>query len=216
MLNETLTWIEFPRLLFNTPALMSAPKGNGDRVLVFPGFGAGDSSTSALRRYLTWLGYDAAGWDVGRNDGDVMALIDTLTQRTQIEARERGEKVTLIGWSLGGYLAREVARELPDAVQQVITLGSPIIGGPKYTQVAAAFGDNDMLDWIEREVEARDRIPLRVPVTAIYSKFDGVVSWQACIDHKSADVEHIEVRTTHIGLGFSPDVYRIIANRLAR
>lgn len=215
-LNETLSWVEFPRLLINSPALLTAPRGRGQRVAVFPGFGAGDVSTVALRQYLAWLGYNVSGWRLGRNNGDVLTLIEVLTQGVAAEFERTGEPLNLIGWSLGGYLAREVAREVPKAVDQVITMGSPIIGGPKYTLVADAFGDSGMLDWIERQIELRDEIPLQVPVTAIYSKFDGVVAWEACIDSKSADVDHIEVSTTHIGLGFNPDVYRVIARKLAR
>ena len=214
-LNEALSWVEFPRLLLNSPALLAAPRGQGERVAVFPGFGAGDASTAALRQYLAYLGYEVSGWRMGRNGGDVPALIDMLTEGVAREYDRTGEALNLIGWSLGGYLAREVARELPHAVTQVITMGSPIVGGPKYTQVASAFGDSAMLDWIEREIELRDQTPLRVPVTAIYSKLDGVVAWEACIDTKHDDVEHIEVTTTHIGLGFNPDVYRIIARKLA-
>lgn len=214
-LNETMTWIEFPRLVLNTPALLTAPRGDGGRVLVFPGFGAGDGSTAALRQYLAWLGHNVSGWNRGQNDGDVLRGIEELTLAVRAESERVGERIALIGWSLGGYLAREVARELPDSVSQVVTMGSPIVGGPKYTQVAAAFGDDEALTWIERQVELRDRIPLQIPVTAIYSKFDGIVSWQACIDTKSDNVEHVEVFSTHIGLGFSADVFRIIARKLA-
>ena len=123
----------------------------------------------------------------------------------------------LIGWSLGGYLAREAARERPQAAHQVITLGSPVVGGPKYTAVAGAYLRRGIdLDVIEAEVAARNRQPLDTPVTAVYSRSDGVVAWQACIDRHSTNVEHVEVETTHLGLGFSPEVFQIIAERLAR
>lgn len=213
---EAFSWVEFPRLLLNSPDLLSQPRGNGGRVLVFPGFGAGDYSTAPLRQYLSYLGHSASGWQLGTNNGDVRNLLLALTQRVEAESRQLGEKVALVGWSLGGYLAREVARELPHAVSQVITMGSPVIGGPKYTLVARAFQDRgEDLDMIEQAVAYRERVPLRVPVTAIYSRLDGVVAWEACIDHKSDCVEHIEIRSSHIGLGFSPDVYRILADRLA-
>jgi hypothetical protein len=99
----------------------------------------------------------------------------------------------------------------------VITLGSPVVGGPKYTAVAGAYRRQGIdLDAIEAEVAARNRQPLETPVTAVYSRSDGVVAWQACIDRHARNVEHVEVETTHLGLGFSPDVFRIIAERLAR
>ena len=97
------------------------------------------------------------------------------------------------------------------------TLGSPVVGGPKYTAVAGAFAsERGALDDIERLVDERYAVPLEVPVTAVYSRLDGVVSWQACIDHYSPNVEHIEVTSSHAGFGFSPDAFRIMADRLAR
>lgn len=213
-LNEALSWLEFPRLALSSPALLAGPRGNRERVIVLPGFGAGDVSTSALRRYLDYLNYDVSGWQRGTNRGDVLQAIGEMTHAVHEEWQRVGHKINLIGWSLGGYLAREVARELPGCIEQVITLGSPVVGGPKYTQVARAFGDKADLDWIEQMVASRERVPLTVPVTAIYSKYDGIVAWEACIDHKSPNVDHIEIVTTHVGLGFSADVYRIVASRL--
>ncbi len=215
LFNEAFTGLELPRLLAQAPALAAAPRGRGERVLVWPGFGAGDTSTTPLRGYLRYLGYDVRGWGLGRNDGDVLALLDSLV--ALLEDASRDAPVSLVGWSLGGYLAREVARECPERVSQVITLGSPVVGGPKYTAVADAFDGRGMtLDTIEALVDARYDEPLKVPVTAIYSKFDGVVAWQACIDERSPNVEHIEVLSTHIGLGFSAPALQIIARRLAQ
>lgn len=130
-------------------------------------------------------------------------------------AERHGQSVRLVGWSLGGNLAREVARERPDIVDQVITLGTPAVGGPKYTAVAEQYRRRGYdLDTIEAEVANRERTPIRVPVTAIYSRSDAIVTWQACLDRISPSVEHVEVATTHLGLGLSPEVYRIIADRL--
>ena len=131
-------------------------------------------------------------------------------------SRKTGQNVRVIGWSFGGYLAREIARERPDLVDQVITLGTPVVGGPKYTVLAGWFHRRGIdVDAIEAEVASRNRILLQRPVTAIYSRADAIVSWAACIDQQGVDVEHIEVRTTHIGYGFSPEVFKIIAGRLA-
>ena len=129
-------------------------------------------------------------------------------------AARRG--VRLIGWGLGEYLAREAARERPDLAEHVITLGTPTVGGPKYTAVAEVYRRQGYdLDGIEAEVDARNARPLEVPITAIYSRSDAIVAWEACIDRVNPNVEHVEVRTTHVGLGFAPEVYRIIAERLA-
>ena len=210
MINEALTPLEFPRLALQAPRLALAPRGSGERVLVWPGFGAGDSSTSLLRAYLSYLGYRPRGWGLGQNNADVLKLLDVL--REQVQQLASDERVSIIGWSLGGYLAREVARDCPELVTRVITLGSPVVGGPKYTTVAGMF---EGVDEIEALVDARYDRPLTVPVTAIYSKLDGVVAWQACIDDRSPNVEHLQVTSTHIGLGFSPDVLRIVAHRLS-
>lgn len=217
LLLEGLGALELPRLILRWPALLRLPRGEGRRVLVFPGYGAGDASTAPLRAFLSALGYRASGWGFGRNDGDVYRLLDAGRQRVLDEFQASGEPVRLVGWSLGGYLAREVARDLGHVVHRVVTLGSPVVGGPKYTALASYFdGGGLTLDEIEDSIDQRYARPLRVPVTAIYSKLDRVVAWQACIDQRSRQVEHIEVRTTHVGLGLSPDVYQVIGERLAR
>jgi pimeloyl-ACP methyl ester carboxylesterase len=184
--------------------------------LVLPGYGAGDGSTAILKAYLRLLGYSARGWRLGRNSGNVAGLLPRILRRLASVARRNDAQVTVIGWSMGGYLARELARERPDLVRRVITLGTPVIGGPKYTIIAHSYRRRGVdVEAIAAEVEARNQISLQTPVTAIYSRADAVVAWQACIDPHGADVEHVEVRTTHLGLGFSPDVYAIIAARLA-
>lgn len=215
LLNEWLTPLQFSLSLPQLPALAGAPRGNGDPVLVWPGFGAGNASTAVLRRFLRYLGHDAQGWPLGQNDGDVLAMLEFLGKALH-KAAANGP-VNLVGWSLGGYLAREVARDYPHLVKRVVTLGSPVVGGPKYTAVANFFNNQQgALDEIERAVDERYAKPLQVPVTAIYSKADGVVAWRACIDQQSPDVEHVEVISSHVGLGFAPQALRIVADRLAR
>ena len=138
-------------------------------------------------------------------------ILETL----EATAHQASGPVRLVGWSLGGYLAREAARERPDLVHQVITLGSPVVGGPKYTLAAEAYRRRGVdLDKVELQVAARNAVPLRTPVVAIYSRADAVVAWEACIDDHCPGVEHVEVSTTHLGLGFSPEVFVIIARRL--
>ena len=217
VLYEARGLLELPRLMLRFPELSRQPRGKGEPVMVLPGYGAGDASTLLLRSYLRYLGYDARGWIIGRNSGDVPALFPRVVSGLESLARETGKPVRLIGWSLGGYLAREAARERPDIAHQVITLGSPVVGGPKYTLVAEAYRRSGIdLDEIERQVASRNVVPLRTPVVAIYSRNDGVVAWEACIDHHCERVEHVEVETTHLGLGFAPEVYTIVAQRLVR
>jgi esterase/lipase len=216
MIREFRVLLEVPRLLFRFPVLARQPRGYGQPVLVLPGYGAGDISTALLQGYLRFLGYHVRGWGRGRTHGEVQDLMPRVLKRLMSLARKSGQEVTLVGWSLGGYLAREAARERPDLVQRVITLGTPVIGGPKYTVVARHFHRRGIdMDAMEAEIELRNRILLRTPVTAIYSRKDAIVAWRACIDHNGSNVEHVEVRTTHLGFGFSAEVYKIIAQRLA-
>jgi len=152
-----------------------------------------------------------------KGEGGVPYLCDRATDRIRQRANELNSQVALVGWSLGGYVAREVARELPDQVAHVITLGAPVVGGPKYTKAAKAFelkGFN--LDWIESESGKRDAIPIKQPITAIISKTDAVVNWRAALDRVSPNVEHIEVDVPHLGLGFNRSTWKLIEHSLAQ
>ena len=216
-LREGLGLVELPLLFLRWPELVRLPRGNGEPVLVLPGYGAGDASTLVLRRYLRFLGYSVRGWSLGVNAGNVRALLPRVLHRVEQLAERKREPVALIGWSLGGVLAREAARESPGLVRRVITLGSPIVGGPKYTAAARFYRLQGIdLDAVEAEIDARESTPIRVPITAIYSRADEIVAWQACVDSRSPNAENIEVTATHLGLGFSADVYRLIAKRLPR
>jgi pimeloyl-ACP methyl ester carboxylesterase len=184
-------------------------------VILLPGFGAGPGSMRVMEGFIRRRGHRVRDWGLGRNTGDVKKLRASLerTVRTSLDAA--GETVTLVGWSLGGYIAREYAREHAGEVRKVITLGSPVIGGPRYTATASWYREQGHdLEQIEQAVRERYRTPLDVPVTAIYSRRDGVVAWQACIDKWSPRVEHVEVNETHVGLGFAPRVLAIVAEAI--
>jgi pimeloyl-ACP methyl ester carboxylesterase len=186
-------------------------------VLLLPGFGASHGSMVALATFLRRCGHGVHDWGLGRNTGNVAALRDAVVARATALQRRTRRRVVLVGWSLGGYIAREAAREQPEPVRRVITLGSPVIGGPRFTALAAWYRARGAdMDRIERRVRERFERPLLVPVTAIYSKRDGVVAWQACIDHWSPKVRHIEVRETHFGLVLAPRVLAIIAAEVER
>jgi hypothetical protein len=216
LIREARGFLELPRLMLRFHDLARQPRGHGEPVIVLPGYRAGDGSTLILKIYLRLLGYQVRGWGLGRNSGDVPDLFPRVLKRISSFAHRTHQQVRLIGWSLGGYLAREAARERPDLIHRVITLGTPVIGGPRYTVVARRFHRRRVdMATIEAEIELRNKISLCTPVTAIYSRADAVVAWEACIDQNGTAVEHVEVRTTHVGLGFSPEVYKIIAQRLA-
>lgn len=215
-LREAAAALELLRLLTRLPELRRHPRGHGEPVLVLPGFGAGDGSTWVLRSHLRRLGYRVEGWRLGVNSGDVPTLMPRVARAVADQARAAGAPLRLVGWSLGGYLAREAARDVPEAVDRVITLGSPVVGGPRFTATAGVYRARGVdFDAIDAAIEERERSPIRVPIVAVYSEQDGIVDWRACIDRRSPRVEHVQVRSTHVGLGFSPEVLRIVAERLA-
>ncbi len=245
MLLETRAVVDMARMVMPLlgSQLRQRPPQDDRRILVIPGFGSDDRWTAPLRHYLNRLGYPAEGWGLGKNlagvdlrhsledlsanwefsprpnyrgEASVPYLADRLADRVRHRHAALGVPITLIGWSLGGYLGREVARDLPGIVDRVITLGSPTIGGPKYTAAAPFFRKRGMdLDWIETEIANREARPIIQPITAIYSKSDGIVRWNATIDHHSRNVRHIEVKTAHLGMAFCPTIWRHIVEALA-
>lgn len=183
--------------------------------ILLPGFGAGPRSMRVMESFLRRRGHRARDWGLGQNTGDVRQLRVELQRVVEQAIADHGEPVALVGWSLGGYIAREYAREHPAEVRKVVTLGSPVVGGPRYTATAGWYrSQGHDLDQIERAIADRYATPLRVPVVAVYSRRDGIVAWQACIDHWSPDVRHVEVSETHIGLGFAPRVLAIVAEAI--
>ncbi len=197
--------------------LINAPRGDGRPVMLLPGYMAGEMSMQPLAAFLRILGYRVYQWGIGQNRGDVYRAMNDVGERVEALCEEKGEKLTLVGWSLGGVISREIAREFPDSVREIITLGSPIIGGPKYTTVgslyALQFGVD--LDAFEEEVHDRNLEGLPLPATSIYSRSDGIVDWRACIDPYNDHTRHIEVESTHFGLGVNPKVWRTVAETLA-
>lgn len=210
--------LDWATLALRAPSLATAPRGDGRPVMLIPGYGADEKSMKPLGGFLKYLGYDVHQWGNGRNRGNVEADIVHVGERAQqiCEARD-GEPVTLIGWSLGGVSAREAARLFERSVREVITLGTPIIGGPKYTVVGKQFAASAGMDLnaFEKEVHERNSIGIKQPVTSIYSKGDGVVGWQASVDVYNRQARNIEVKSSHMGLGGNARVWQIIARLLA-
>ena len=211
---EALSGLELGRLAAQSHRLARAPRGQAP-VIVLPGFGADDLSTVPLRSFLRRLGHEVEDWALGRNGGDVEALLPKVTERARILGERREEPVHLIGQSLGGVLARELARDQPELVAQVITLGTPVVGGPSHTRVGFAYDAAEQAR-IGAAIRQRNRIPIRVPLTAVYSRRDGIVAWEACIDQDNPHVEHIEVSSSHLGMGIDPTVLLLSAKLLAQ
>lgn len=209
--SETRILREPLRLLWKLPSLISAPKGSGS-VMVIPGFRTSDRSTAPLRGWLQHLGYEARGWGMGVNLGQVATVMPALIGRLE---REHAGPVALIGWSWGGTVARALARRIPERISQVITLGTPIQGGAESTVFARRMSAGAL----ERSAEAavrREVEPLGVPALSIYTRHDGVVAWQASLDPRPGQTEHLEVDSCHVGLSVNPVVWRVIAERLDR
>jgi len=200
--------------------LTTAPQGDGHTVLCLPGFTASDLSTAALRRFLNVLGYKARPWQLGRNNGSP-ELIDRLSRRFHRLVMKSDAPITLIGHSLGGIFARELARAYPDQVRQVITLGSPFAVRPgqqtnplvmRLFQRSSGMGEGE----IKARAQQERLRPPPVPTTAIYSRLDGVVHWRACREETSPLVENIEVPGSHLGMTVHPTILYVLADRLAQ
>jgi pimeloyl-ACP methyl ester carboxylesterase len=218
MLAEARGLFELNSSLLLSPLLLRAPKGDGHPVLALPGFLASDLSMAPMRRYLKELGHDTYAWKMGRNFGGVAsrrgALRDLLTRIHE----QTGRKVSLVGWSLGGVYARDLALQLPDMVRSVITLGSPFTSDVSATNATRLYealtgeGANDNPEI--REAIAGD---LPVPATSIYSRTDGIVNWRTSLVRPSMTAENIEVHlASHVGLGVNPAALWAVADRLAQ
>ncbi len=193
------------------------PKGDGHPVIVFPGFVASDHSTRPMRGLLKDLGYKAYGWGLGRNlvfNDEREAEMQTLLKQV---FDTHGQKVSIIGWSLGGVFAREVAKACPEMVRSVITLGSPISGDVEHSNAHRFY---DAINGQPSE-EMKQRLaslntPPPVPTTSIYTKTDGIVAWRGSIQKDGPQTENIRVPASHVGLGVNPLVMYAIADRLSQ
>jgi len=215
LIGEIGTIFQPGRLALFAPRLRRAPRGDGRISVFFPGWKAPDATTLPMRGYLRTLGHDVRGWGLGTNQGAVEALRDTMIPKITDLAESSGRPVNVVGWSLGGLIAREVARNVPDSVHRVVTYGTPVLGGPRFTAGAFTYADEE-IDRIQELQEHLDtNEPITVPITAIFTRKDSVVDWRACIDRTSLDVTTFEVGSTHVGLGIDPDVWLAAANALA-
>ena len=207
---------EFATSIALLPLLRRAPRGDGHPVLVLPGLIARDTSTRPLRAYLADRGYSVHGWGLGRNMGLKAGLEAKMLARLRHLHAEHGRKVSVIGWSLGGVFAREIAAAMPDAVRGVITLGSPIRGNPRSTNAwrVYEFASGQRID---DPLLRQPRVgPPPVPTTSIYSRSDGIVACQCSIEPRAAQSESIEVMGSHCGMGVNAAALYAIADRLAQ
>jgi pimeloyl-ACP methyl ester carboxylesterase len=218
LLAEARGIFEFNASLLLSPLLMRAPKGDGHPVLTLPGFLASDLSMVPMRRYLKELGHDTYAWNIGRNLGGVSRTRSALRDRLAEIHSFTGRKVSVVGWSLGGVYARDLALQAPDMVRDVVTLGSPFANDIRATNATRLY-EALSGEVVEDNAELRTAIAgdLPVPATSIYSRTDGIVNWRTCLLHPSDIAENIEVHlASHVGLGVNPAALWAVGDRLAQ
>lgn len=184
--------------------------GNGRPVLVIPGLLSTDLSITFLRNFFQKLGFIPYKWGLGRNLGRLES-VQQLIRKVQGIHAEKQQKVMLVGWSMGGIFAREIAKQIPECVENVMTIGSPFgnVHAPNHAKwVFDLFNDESTLD---TALMAQIHEPAPVPTTAFYSKKDGIVPWEACREHQeTATHRNIEISSSHLGMGVNPDVFKAI------
>jgi pimeloyl-ACP methyl ester carboxylesterase len=207
---------EFGIALATYPFMRGVAAGDGHPVLVFPGLAAGDATTLVLRRFLNDIGYSAYAWEQGLNVGPQPGVLEACMARIRQLRARHGRRVSLVGWSLGGVYAREIAKLMPDDVRVVVSLAAPFTGSPKSTNAWRVYqlvtGESE----IDAERFAALREPPSVPTTSIFSRTDGVVAWQCCVERETARSENIEVHGSHVGMGVNPTALYAVADRLAQ
>ena len=218
LLEGRRTLSELGAFLCALPLLNFAPKGDGHPVLVLPGLMAGDDSTVPLRKFLEGRGYVVSGWDLGLNRGLREGVQDRMLDLVRDFSDIHGSKISIVGWSLGGIYARELAKMLPDRVRSVITLGSPFAGSAKSTNAWRVYelASGQSVDAAHEKFTGSVRETPLVPTTAIYSRTDGICAWQGCMEKTSARSESIEVEGSHCGMAVNPAAVFAIADRLSQ
>lgn len=210
---------EFAGYRFGKPH--DAKPGDGHPVILFPGLGADGKSVATLRSYCLALGYDAFDWGQGVNngpDGDLDDWLHSLKSRIVDMLSGHSQPATLIGWSLGGFYARELAKLMAPGIREVITMGTPFNAEADYTNVGWLFrllnGSSLAFD---QELSQRLRTPPPIRTTSIYSRSDGVVAWETCRHPKRSSLVHdIEISGSHLGMNWNRDVLAVVADRLAQ
>ncbi len=205
-------------------------EGAGLGVVLVPGFGANEFSLTFATTWLRDRGYVPVGAGVGFNVGCTSELVDRVERRLEEHAEATGGPVVLLGQSRGGGLARLAAARRPELVAGLVMLGSPVLdpaGAHPHVMLAAkalarlssvglpGLMDPDCLDGTCYEDNMRAitaPLPDGLPAVSVYSKSDGIVPWELCLDPSA---ECVEVHSTHTGMGLDPDVYLALRPRLA-
>ncbi len=208
-----LSALEFPRAAQEFAATMAAmsllaaaPRGDGHPVLVVPGLSGGNGSTSMVRSYLKSLGHSVHSPRALVNGGVHARMMQRLTEQTEELAGRHGQRVSLVGWSMGGVVVRELTRRDPQQIRQVISLGAPLRSGPRVMNRTRTTAPED--------APGSDAMP--VPSTVIYSRSDGILDWRCCLQADGPASENIAVHGSHLGMIHNPAVMHVLADRLAQ
>ena len=209
---------ELGAFIGSLPLLSMTAKGDGHPVIVLPGLVTSDTSTGPLRSFLESRGYAVSGWGLGRNFGLRAGIQEAMVDLVKRENDLHGRKVSLVGWSLGGLYARQLAKMMPRRVRSVITLGSPFAGSPKATNAWRVYEavSGQRSDHEEPTFGGNMARTPPVPTTAIFSRTDGICAWQSCMEKPGKRAENIEVFGSHCGMGHHPAVVYAVADRLAQ
>jgi pimeloyl-ACP methyl ester carboxylesterase len=211
--------LDLAALVTTSPPLATARRGDGHPVLVLPGLLTGDPATMLLRGFLRALGHNVSGWTLGTNRGATSEVVQGLRTRLERLHRESGQRVSLVGWSLGGVFAQELARASPGSVRGLITLGSPLQGRSGWTrQLSKVVDEATHLPKVASHIPRvwAESGSLRVPATSVYTKSDGIVNWSTSRYAAGLHQENIRVRGSHLGLAHTPAVLWLLADRLAQ
>ncbi len=192
LMEARMAW-EHAAFVATSPFWMAAPRGDGHPVFVLPGLAAGDASTAPLRRFLASRGFSPSGWGQGLNLGLREGVMEKAHESLLALYHEHGRAVSVVGWSLGGLYARELAKQSPEMVRLVITLGSPFTGHPRETNAWRVYevASGHRVDWHDFHLPLRWAPP--VPTTSIWSPTDGVVPWRCCLEPRTTLAENIVV-----------------------
>ena len=190
--------VELGALVAASPFLVERHRADGHPVLVVPGLSGGNGWSAILRSYLRAVGHSVYAPRFASTKRPADAVVDRLTERIDELARKHGRSVSLVGWSVGGALVRRAAANRPLQVRQVITLGTPLDGTSWHIPPAEPAG-----------------VLLRVPVTAIYSRSDGIFDWRRCLQPESPLAENVEVFSSHLGMASNPLALHVVADRLS-
>jgi triacylglycerol lipase len=221
-LEATILWLH--ALTYPWPR---AHAGRGKTVMFIPGFMAGDITLAPMANFLRMLGHKPAASGIWSNSDCPRKMLELLSARIERVAERHGSPMVIIGHSLGGVYAREIARRFPEYVERVITMGSPIRRPRHAANLAVQAvansvarirgkGDGCLSENCETcGLTMPPEPPPGVPITVIYSRTDGIVHWESCFDDSGSPlVENVEVMCSHVGMAINAEVYKVIADRL--